>query len=161
MDHHGLINLSRTILTEVTQKIQRDISIHTWGWDATPVIQPESHCPFCSMVIRSPFIWFLNGANNTNLIGVLPINRKNSKFVLHYPSHPHSGRPFCLGKNKTGVEVLLSTVNLDDSSMPRVYIPCWIAKYWAHKCLAMYDYINNLNDYDTHRSRILKELDEL
>ena len=141
MDHYGLLTLARTVTTNLRQIESKRVGDNTWKWTVTPVIFPESHCPYCSGVIRSPYIWFLEGTKYENFVGILNPNDINKKVVLGYASHPHGGRPACLGKNPDGIALLASTVNINDSGMPRALVPKWLKVHWNHDCRAMREWL--------------------
>ena len=155
MDHHGLIALARAITFDLQAVRQSRVQETQWFWQATPVIFPESHCPWCNGVMRSPYIWFLQGEKYEKLIGAFkPI--AGGKVDLVYPSHAHGGAPLCLGHNPNGIALLASTVNLADCFMPKTCIPKWLKTYWDHRCEPMRAF---LNEYDN--KGWLRELDAL
>lgn len=140
MDHHGLLTLVRSLGIQL-QNVRREREItHRWSYVETPVFFPESRCPYCNEVIRSPGIWFLKGDKFQFLVGVL-IPREGGHPRLQQPYHPHGATPFCLGRNRDGIELLSSPVNIRDCSMALENIPHWIRQWWDHSC----DYMDEYN----------------
>ena len=144
MDHHGFLTVFRAVAASA-QQVQANTTTRTWSWVGTPVIYPESRCPFCRHVVRSPGIWLLANGNylkNDKLVGAL-FPTRGGKIKLVMPSHPHDtgGGYLCLGRNADGVALLASTPNIDDSPMGKFMIPRWLAMYWNHKCKEMVKYL--------------------
>jgi hypothetical protein len=113
----------------------------TWSLAATPVILPESRCPFCLCAVRSNAIWFLTGAKRERLIGILEMD--SAKVQLTQPNHPHhtGGGFLCLGRNLDGIALLASTPNILDAPMGSRFIPKWLYRYWGHKCIKAREYL--------------------
>lgn len=161
MDHHGFLTLFRYAAFIAQQKqLVRNSNKTEWRWNGTPVIYPESLCPFCSHVIRSPGVWLLtdNGQYKYGkLIGAFFPTDKG-KISLIMPSHPHDtgAGHLCLGKNPDGIALLASMPNIYDSPMGKDNIPKWIAKYWGHKCKEM---VVRLKDWGAESK--IKELEHL
>jgi hypothetical protein len=148
MDHHGLLTLTRQLnITLTSINTVRSTNSPEWKWKATPVLFPESHCPFCLEVIRSEGIWFLRDEMNgrkEKLVGAIFPGAPGHKVTLIQPSHPHDtgGGLLCLGKNASGIALLASTPNVYDSPMGKYYIPRWLKRYWnKHDCGEMRDFL--------------------
>jgi hypothetical protein len=150
MDHHGLLTLTRQLNITLTGiNTVRSTGPPEWKWKVAPILFPESHCPFCLEVIRSEGVWFLkDDASGTRLLNrlvgaVFPSNT-GGKVTLIQPSHPHDtgGGVLCLGRNVSGIALLASTPNINDSPMGRYYIPLWLKRYWnRHDCQDMRKYL--------------------
>jgi len=138
MDHHELLSTLRQFSTKchtVKQLKERHRTTPSWGFESDVIMFPESHCPFCLAIVRSPGIWFISKVKPNEyirLLGVLMPNRVG----LIQASHPHDsgGGYLCLGKNATAVDLLHSTPNLNDSPMGWWYVPRWLRRYWNHDC---------------------------
>lgn len=149
-----------TVLTGIHQV--RTTGAPEWQWRGTPVIYPESKCPFCNTAIRSNGIWFLRGIKHEYLTGAL-FPATNAKVQLIQPSHPHDtgGGALCLGKNATGIELLAGTPNLRDCPMGSGYIPRWQKRYWnRHDCPEGREYIKHWS-YGSAVTDLLQELDRI
>lgn len=159
MDHHGLLNVLRTLSIAChTIQTARITNAHDWKWVHTPVITPESQCAYCLMTIRSNGIWFLGGGLTLpRLYGMMRIEQGGTiKFI--FPSHPHDtgSGVLCLGHNLTGVSLLANVANLNDSPMGKHRIPLWYKQYWNHDCAAMRKYLADMGE-----TQALRELDRL
>ena len=142
MTRTELIGLTRT-LNVTTQQMQADRNTcTTWELAATPVFFPESHCPYCKGIIRSPGIWFLGGENYNRLYGVL-IPQQGGKVELLPSRHAHElGQGYlCLGRAPTGIALLSNTVFLGNLGMSPSVVPWWLNKYWRHYCSQMVAYL--------------------
>ena len=144
MDNYGLLTLLRQLDSVITTigAEARDAPT-TWTWNATPVVMPESKCPYCLAPIRSKAIWFLGGNKHERLLGILKLDSK--KVELIYPNHPHDigGGHLCLGKNTDGIALLASTPNTMDAPMGRWHIPMWLKEYWGHPCMKAREYLRD------------------
>lgn len=147
MDHHGLLVLTRT-LTQRMYGVGEAVRMNRpyWKWRYTTVVQPESRCPFCLGVMRSPYIWFLSGLRNNKLHGILDV--ESGKPSIKWTDHPHaldnSGQ-LCLGGFTNGIDLLCSPANLNDTPMGSSRIPTWQKLYWNHECQEAYDYLRQRN----------------
>jgi hypothetical protein len=147
MDHYGLLGVARQLTLACNEvHIKRNSLVCDWEWAGTPVLYPETHCPFCLQVVRSNGIWFFSGTNQDRLVGVIMLDQPTVKMV--FPSHPHDtgGGYLCFGKygNKTGIELLASTPNIGDSPRGAWRIPMWLKQYWnGHVCQAGKDWLAN------------------
>ena len=142
MDNYGLLTLARQFSTTLhTLSKEKHSAPITWAWAATPVIIPESKCPFCLRPIRSKAIWFLSGVTHNRLCGILKLDSK--KVELVQPNHPHhTGSGYlCLGRNMDGIALLASMPNLMDAPMGSRHIPKWLKKYWDHPCIKAREYL--------------------
>jgi hypothetical protein len=136
MDHHGLLTTLYAVNHACLQAhAARRATVKTWNWAASPVIRPETRCPFCETIVRSEGIWFLEQTIKDRLVGMLPLNQGQQVKIIQ-PGHPHDtgGGYLCLGKNATGVELLASTPNINDAPMGTWRIPKWLFDYWGHWC---------------------------
>lgn len=151
MDHHGFLTAFRTISAVAQQvQVQRKESINTtWSWAGTPVMYPESKCPFCKGVIQSQGIWLFDGLRQERLIGAL-FPTEGGKIQLVMPSHPHDtgGGYICFGGHPNGAAVLASAPNLSDVPMGKFYVPRWIKRYWGHECKQMLKYLRDWGELD-------------
>lgn len=137
MDHHGLLALTRALTLNLQQAHRERVEgPANWTWALTPVIYPESRCPYCHNVTRSPGIWCLSyNSEQWRLMGAF-FPKAGGKLELIQPSHPHDtgGGYLCLGSNRDGVALLSSVPNIHDAPMGRYSIPKWLKKYWDHSC---------------------------
>jgi hypothetical protein len=166
VDHHGLLTLIRQLNTVLTNiDTAKRTGPYKWNWNVTPVIYPESHCPFCRSIIRSNGIWFFKGPRYEILVGAIFIP-PDKKVTLIQPGHPHDtgGGLLCLGRNETGISLLASTPNLNDTPMGRYSIPMWLKEYWnKHDCKNMRDYLTEgyANGHVTNLPAYIQELDRI
>src|SRR5678809_994728 len=119
MDHHELLTVTRRLVLAChTTQTRRATASPEWEFTVTPVLYPESKCPYCLSVIRSPGIWFLTDSNLYRLLGAL-FPTQSGPVKLVQPSHPHDtgGGYLCLGRNRDGIALLSSPPNLLD-------VPC-------------------------------------
>ena len=144
MTRTELIGVTRTLSMATQQLHAARRSNATWEWAATPVFFPESHCPYCKGIMRSPGIWFLSGERYNRLHGVL-IPRQGGKVELLPPRHAHelSCGILCLGLARDGIALLSNTPYLGNLGMPRITIPWWINTYWHHYCPQMVTYLKD------------------
>jgi len=157
MDNYGLLALSRQLNTVLASiSMIKNSAPPTWEWAATPVVMPESKCPFCLKPVRSNAIWFLDGPNNYRLLGILDLAK--TKVELVFPNHPHNngGGYLCLGKNTDGVALLASTPNILDAPMGAKFIPRWLHIYWGHHCTPARNKLMSWGQIE-----LVKEYDEL
>lgn len=140
MDHHGVLRIVRSIGIQL-QNVRREREIdHKWSYVETPVIFPESKCPYCEKVMRSPCIWFFRGLNYNYLVGAMkPEYGRTARLIQ--PGHPHGTSPICLGRNPDGISMLTNMINIRDCSMPLEMIPEWINRWWDHGCPEMRTYL--------------------
>ena len=158
MDNYGLLNLSRQLGASLTAlAAEKHNAPKKWAWAATPVIMPESKCPFCLQPIRSRAIWFLSGENHERLMGILKLD--SEKVELVHPNHPHNtgGGYLCLGKNADGIALLASTPNILDAPMGVRFIPKWLKRYWDHPCVKAREYLLRSSEF----IELLREYDKL
>ena len=158
MDHHGLLTLTRalSVAFEVTQ-VKRQ-GPPDWSWAVTPVVYPESHCPFCKAVVRSPGVWCLRKNEGVwQLVGAF-FPRHGGKLTLVSPSHPHDtgGGYLCIGYNRDAVALLASTPNILDAPMGHWKIPQWLKEYWNHQCDAAAVYLRSAPTWREHLERYLQ-----
>lgn len=159
MDHNGLLRLLRAATLECNKVVacRSGKEAVNWEWAVTPIMYPESRCPYCHDPIRSPGIWFLKGPNHSRLAGAI-FPQPNGKVVVVNPSHPHDicGGQLCLGSHATGIAVFMAEANLRDTPMGSHYIPRWLKRYWRHDCKEMRWFL-----YAAHYRDQLAELDNL
>ena len=162
MDHHGFLTISRQVNTALLNIKGRAMTLPPqWTWVGTPVICPETHCPFCRNVVRSNGIWFFRGAKQEKLIGAIFPGLPGEKVTLIFPDHPHNtgGGILCLGRNLSGIALLASMPNVRDCPMGSYYIPRWLKRYWGrHVCDEGRDWVNA---EASDSVRILQELDAI
>lgn len=136
MDHHELLGTLRRVSLACNNTYAKRVGTNPeWSWELTPIVFPESLCPFCKKAIRSNGIWFFRGPRQEQLIGALfPTQGGTAKLIQ--PSHPHDtgGGFLCLGRNLTGAALLASMPNMQDIPIGSHRVATWIAKYWQHKC---------------------------
>ena len=150
MDNHGLLSLTQTLATAMHEVTAERKLAARWSWHVTPLIFPESRCPYCSVVIRSPYIWFLSGTNLNILLGAFE-PKKDTKIVLIDPSHPHTmgGGRICLGSHTNGAALFASGPNLRDLPLGFGRTACWVNKYWGpHYCAQLEAEVKKF-DYDS------------
>ena len=157
MDHHELITFTRKLMSETQRFAQERGLSRTWAWEYTPLVFPETHCPWCQVVLRSPYIWFLRGEKLEYLVGVIE-PKQGERIRLIHPGHPHGGTPLCLGRNLTGAALISSTVNLGDCSMTGIRIPIWFKNHWRHTCDGMVNYLTRYMGDNPDLNYYLQEL---
>ena len=139
MDHYGLLR-TVTLLTQATHEasLARKDAVPRWKWKATPVIFPESKCPYCATTIRSNMIWFLGEERLSRLYGAIQPKR-GGRVKLEQPFHPHhtGGGYLCLGGHPHGIALFSNPPNLRDLPMGREFTAKWVNKYWGHYCKEM------------------------
>lgn len=132
MDHHEFLRLFHRV-THSMQLKRRAAAIMRWDWACTPVVRPESRCPYCNSIVVSPYIWFLD-SDKRRFIFTLPI-REGAKLMI--PVHPHAASvngTICRGSHPDGVSVLMNPVTVGQTYLSPAEIPRWYHIYWNHTC---------------------------
>ena len=136
MDNHGLLNLTRQLAMGMHEVVEARKANKLWFWNATPIAFPESKCPYCKEVIRSQYIWFMQGMKLNLLLGAFK-PEEGKKVRLVSATHPHSmgGQSVCIGSHPNGAALLATGPNMRDIPLGAGKTALWINKYWGpHWC---------------------------
>lgn len=157
MDHHGFLNTIRvlsTTLRDVQYKRQNSLE---WNWAGTPLMFPETICPFCHGVARSPYIWLIEEKPKPRLIGVVKTTSEG-KIGIAYANHPHctGGGYLCLGNHANVYNLFASAPNLDDCPFGTRRIPMWLRTYWDHRCDEAVEYLRSKADFQEYLTEYLR-----
>ncbi len=161
MDRHGLLTITRRLdqACHIAQRKKAHVE-YNWEWMCTALYYPESKCPFCKAIIKSPYIWLLKGDRQNQLVGILhPGQGRKACITRHAYAHMLNDTDLCLGSHLNGISLIGSPINLRGTSLGRFRIPWYLKKHWNHTCYQGRTYITSNCGIDDPAAELLEELD--
>jgi hypothetical protein len=136
MDHYEFLALTRHASQEMLKSSRARVESTAWGLVGQPLFYPESRCPFCKTVVRSPYVWIIQEMTDRaipRLLGAF-LPQADGRVTVVQPSHPHDtgGGYLCRGQHDTVWGLLASAPNLNDCPMGQFRVPLWLKRYWNH-----------------------------